>query len=80
MVKHHQSPPLWKPGFNPSMTDVGFMVNSVAVGQVLLKVLWFSFVNLHSMNASYSFLHHVGDIIIKVGKSSCKVPVIRVRL
>jgi hypothetical protein len=79
VAKYHQSPPLWRLGFNPSTVDVGFMMYSVAVGQVLLYVLWFSFVNWHSMNASYSFLNDVGDIIINVVKSSCRVPIILVR-
>jgi hypothetical protein len=32
----------WRPGFAPGSFHVGFVVDKVALGQVCLRVLWFS--------------------------------------
>jgi hypothetical protein len=32
----------WRPGFVPGSPHVGFLVDEVAMGQVFLRILWFS--------------------------------------
>jgi hypothetical protein len=48
-----------RPEQNPNPVLVGFMVDKVAMGQVLLRVLWFSPASIvSSVLCTRSFLHH----------------------
>jgi hypothetical protein len=47
-----------RPGFSPSAVHVGFVVDKVALGQVLPQVLWFSPVSIIPL------MHHIHSCII----------------
>jgi hypothetical protein len=44
----------------PRAVHVGLVVHKVALGQVLLKVLWFSH-HYHYTTAPHSHMYHIGD-------------------
>jgi hypothetical protein len=50
-----------KLGFAPRSVHVGFVVNKVALGQVLLRACSVPPCQYHSTAASYSLIYHVGD-------------------
>jgi len=45
-----------KTNVSPSPVHMEFLMSKVALGNVLLLVLWFSTVGSHSINAPYSFI------------------------
>jgi hypothetical protein len=49
-----------RPGFAPGSVHVGFVMHEVALGQVYLRVLWFSSVSIISQYLSM-VIYHLGD-------------------
>jgi hypothetical protein len=52
----------WKPGFDPTSVQVGFVVERLALGQVSVRVLRFCSVNYHSTDTSHSLTCHTWDV------------------
>jgi hypothetical protein len=49
-----------RPGFAPGSIHVGFLVDKVALGQIFLRVLRFSRVNI-SLHCRYPNSYHLGN-------------------
>jgi hypothetical protein len=69
MVKAVVSLSLWRPRFSPVAAHGAFVVDTVALGQEFLQVLWFSPLTVISHMSSILIFHYLPLMLCNINNS-----------